>query len=40
LAWVEIALASIFFFSAIFSVHPAKRAAKALQKAEKLQQKS
>jgi uncharacterized membrane protein len=40
LAWVEIALASIFFFSAIVSVHPAKRAAKALQKAEKLQQKS
>jgi|GEM_PF-97897 uncharacterized membrane protein len=38
LAWIEIALASVFFFSSIFYVRPAKRAAKALQKAEKLKQ--
>lgn len=38
LAWVEIALATIFFFSSIFYVRPAKRVAKALQKAEKLNQ--
>lgn len=38
LAWVEIALAAIFFFSSIFYVRPAKRVAKALQKAEKLNQ--
>jgi uncharacterized membrane protein len=38
LAWVEIALATIFFFCSIFYVRPAKRVAKALQKAEKLNQ--
>jgi uncharacterized membrane protein len=38
LAWVEIALATIFFFCSIFYVRPAKRVAKALQKAEKLKQ--
>lgn len=38
LAWVEIALATIFFFSSIFYVRPAKRVAKALQKAEKMNQ--
>lgn len=38
MAWVEIALATIFFFSSIFYVRPAKRVAKALQKAEKLNQ--
>ena len=36
LAWIEIVLATVFFFSSIFYVRPAKRVAKALQKAEKL----
>ena len=40
LAWIEIVLATIFFFSSIFYVRPAKRVAKALQKAEKLNQKT
>jgi uncharacterized membrane protein len=40
LAWIEIGFATLFFFSSIFYVRPAKRVAKALQKAEKLQQTS
>ena len=40
LAWIEIVLATIFFFSSIFYVRPAKRVAKALQKAEKLNQQT
>jgi uncharacterized membrane protein len=40
LAWVEIALSTIFFFSSIFYVRPAKRVAKALQKAEEHNQKT
>jgi len=40
LAWVEIALATVFFFCSIFYVRPAKRVAKALQKAETLKQKA
>ena len=39
LAWIEIVLATIFFFSSIFYVRPAKRVVKAQQKAEKLNQK-
>ena len=39
LAWIEIVLATIFFFSSIFYVRPAKRVVKAQQKAEKLKQK-
>ena len=35
LAWVEIVLATGFFFSSVFYVRPAKKVAKALQKAEK-----
>ena len=35
MAWVEIALATGFFFSSVFYVRPAKKVAKALQKAEK-----
>jgi uncharacterized membrane protein len=40
LAWIEIVLATIFFFSSIFYVRPAKRVAKALQKVEKLNQQT
>lgn len=36
LAWVEIVLATGFFFSSVFYVRPAKKVAKALQKAEKV----
>ena len=36
LAWVEIVLATGFFFSSVFYVRPAKKQAKALQKADKL----
>jgi len=39
LAWIEIVLATVFFFSSIFYVRPAKRVVKAQQKAEKLNQK-
>ena len=39
LAWIEIVLAAVFFFSSIFYVRPAKRVAKALKKVEKLNQK-
>ena len=35
LAWIEIALATAFFFSSVFYVRPAKQVAKAQQKAEK-----
>jgi len=38
LAWIEITLATAFFFSSIFYVRPAKRVAKAQQKAEKQQE--
>ena len=38
-AWIEIVLATIFFFCSIFYVRPAKRVVKAQQKAEKLKQK-
>jgi uncharacterized membrane protein len=36
LAWGEIILATGFFFSSVFYVRPAKKVAKALQKAEKV----
>ncbi len=36
LAWVEIVLATGFFLSSVFYVRPAKKVAKAFQKAEKL----
>ena len=36
LAWVEIILATGFFFSSVIYVRPAKKVAKALQKAEKV----
>jgi uncharacterized membrane protein len=36
LAWGEIVLATGFFFSSVFYVRPAKKVAKALQKAEKV----
>jgi uncharacterized membrane protein len=40
LAWLEIGLATIFFASSIFYVRPAKKVAKAVQKAEKLNQQT
>jgi cell division protein FtsB len=40
LAWIEIGFATMFFFSSIFYVRPAKRVAKALQKAEKLNEQA
>ena len=36
MAWIEIVLATGFFFSSVFYVRPAKKVAKALQKAEKV----
>jgi len=33
MAWLEIALATVFFFSSIFYAYPAKRLAKARKKA-------
>ena len=36
MAWIEIVLATGFFFSSVFYVRPAKQVAKALQKAEKI----
>lgn len=35
MAWIEIVLATGFFFSSVFYVRPAKQVAKALQKSEK-----
>ena len=39
LAWLEIVLATIFFFCSVFYVRPAKQIVKAAQKAEKLKEK-
>ena len=40
MAWFEITLAAIFFFSSIFYVRPAKRVVKAAQKMQKAQDKA
>ena len=39
MAWIEIVFSTVFFFSSIYYVRPAKRVVKAREKAEKLNQK-